>query len=63
MSNYTHVQFISWEIYTGPNRGPQPWSMGKDGTSYTGIGEENAVDNRLDFEGQIADITERYASP
>ena len=59
MSNYTHVQFISWEIYTGPNRGPQPWSMGKDGTSYTGIGEENAVDNRLDFEGQIADITER----
>jgi len=33
--------------------------MGKDGTSYTGIGEENAVDNRLDFEGQIADITER----
>jgi len=59
MSNYTHIQFISWEIYTGPNRGPQPWSMGKDGTSYTGIGEENAVDNRLDFEGQIADITER----
>jgi hypothetical protein len=59
MAKYTHVQFISWEIYTGPNRGPQPWAMGKDGIGYTGIGKENAPDNRLDVEGQIEDIRER----
>jgi hypothetical protein len=59
MANYTHVQFISWEIYTGPNRGPQPWSIGKDGLSYTGLGKENAVDNRLDIQGQIADMEGR----
>ena len=59
MANYTHVQFISWEIYTGPNRGPGPWPMNRDGISYTGIGKENAVDNRLDVEGQIEDIAER----
>jgi hypothetical protein len=53
MANYTHVQFISWEVYTGPNRGPRPWPMGRDGISYTGIGKENAVDNRLDIEGQM----------
>jgi hypothetical protein len=57
VANYTHVQFISWEVYTGPNRGPRPWSMNQDGISYTGIG--NAVDNRLDIEGQIEDIEER----
>jgi hypothetical protein len=57
MANYTHVQFISWEVYTGPNRGTRPWSMNRDGISYTGIG--NAVDNRLDIEGQIVDIEER----
>jgi hypothetical protein len=68
MANYTHVQFISWEIYTGPNRGPfpigpngesLPWPRDRDGISYRGIGKENAVDNRLDIEGQIADIEER----
>jgi hypothetical protein len=58
MANYTHVQFISWEIYTGPNRGPQPWSIPRDGIGYTGIGND-AVDNRLDIQGQIEDITER----
>ena len=59
MATYTHVQFISWEVYTGPNRGPPPWAMNRDGISYTGIGKENAVDNRLDIEGQIEDIEER----
>jgi hypothetical protein len=58
MPNYTHVQFISWEIYTGPNRGPRPWPMGQDGISYTGIGKEN-VDNRLDIEGQLIDSAQR----
>jgi hypothetical protein len=58
-ANYTHVQFISWEVYTGPNRGPRPWAMGIDGKGYTGIGKENAPDNRLDIEGQIEDIRER----
>jgi len=33
--------------------------MNRDGISYTGIGKENAVDNRLDIEGQIEDIEER----
>jgi hypothetical protein len=51
VAKYTHVQFISWEVYTGPNRGQQPWSMNRDGISYTGIG--NAVDNRLDIKGQL----------
>jgi hypothetical protein len=46
-ANYTHVQFISWEVYTGPNRGPRPWAMGRDAIGYTGIGTETAVDNRL----------------
>jgi hypothetical protein len=67
MTNYSYVQFISWEVYTGPNRGPRPWSTGVDqngdplfpGIGYTGIGKENAVDNRLDIEGQIEDIRER----
>ena len=61
MANYTHVQFISWEVYTGPNRGPRPWAMNPpaDGRGYTGIGKENAPDNRLDVEGQIEDIRER----
>jgi hypothetical protein len=59
MANYTHVQFISWEVYTGPNRGPLPWPGIRDGIGYTGIGKENAPDNRLDVEGQIEDITER----
>jgi hypothetical protein len=39
MPNYTDVQFISWEIYTGPNRDPWPWDYKKqpppDGHSYT----------------------------
>jgi hypothetical protein len=62
MANYTHVQFISWEVYTGPNRGSPPWSMAQDGISYTGIGsKENAVDNRLDIAGQIEDIEARLA--
>src|SRR5262245_37275999 len=61
MANYTHVQFISWEVYTGPNRGPRPWPMSQDGISYTGIGKENAVDNRLDVAGQIQDIEARLA--
>src|SRR5215831_7151786 len=59
MANYTHVQFISWEVYTGPNRGPLPWPGIRDGIGYTGIGKENAPDNRLDVEGQIEDIEER----
>jgi hypothetical protein len=64
MANYTHVQFISWEIYTGPNRGPPPpppWRIDQDGTSYTGIvfGDRNDPDNRLDIWGQLYDIGER----
>jgi hypothetical protein len=64
MTNYTHVQFISWEIYTGPNRGPPPpppWRIDQDGTSYTGIvfGDRNDPDNRLDIWGQLYDIGER----
>jgi hypothetical protein len=62
MTNYTKVQFLSWEIYTGPNRGPQPWPMDREGISYTGIGNAgigNAADNRLDISGQIVDIEER----
>ena len=58
MPNYTHVQFLSWEIYTGPNRGgPPPWARNAQGTSYTGIG--NANDSRLDISAQIVDIEER----
>jgi len=37
MPNYTHVQFISWEIYTGPNRGSLPWSLASSGQSYKGL--------------------------
>ena len=60
MPSYTDVQFISWEIYTGPNRGPLPWSRDKTGTSYTGLGNANdANDSRLDIEAQIRDIKER----
>jgi hypothetical protein len=61
MANYTDVQFISWEVYTGPNRGPRPWAINPpaDGKGYTGIGKENAPDNRLDVEGQIEDIEDR----
>src|SRR5829696_6438266 len=58
MPNYTDVQFISWEIYTGPNRGgPPPWRNNTPGTSYTGLGITN--DGRLDIEGQILDLRER----
>ena len=60
MPNFTDVQFISWEIYTGPNRGPSPWDRDpkkSPGRSYTGLG--NAVDNRLDIKGQIVDIEAR----
>ena len=60
MPNFTDVQFISWEIYTGPNRGPSPWDPDpkkSPGRSYTGLG--NAVDNRLDIKGQIVDIEAR----
>jgi len=61
MANYTDVQFISWEVYTGPNRGPRAWAINPpaDGKGYTGIGKENAPDNRLDVEGQIEDIEDR----
>jgi hypothetical protein len=54
MSNYTHVQFLSWEIYTGPNKSPQGEEI-----SYTGIGNANAPDSRLDIEAQIDDIFQR----
>jgi hypothetical protein len=62
MPNYTHVQFISWELYTGPNRGPKAtsgpaWSRDKPGISYTGLG--SADDSRLEIKDQIADIEER----
>ena len=49
MPNYTHVQFISWEIYTGPNRGPLSWPQPKQkppGLSYSGLGKE---DNEILF--------------
>src|SRR4051794_27661720 len=60
MPNYTHVQFISWEIYTGPNRGPLPWSRGATGINYTGLGNASGTnDSRLDIEAQIRDIEER----
>src|SRR5215469_1401731 len=63
MANYTHVQFISWEIYTGPNRDatrPPPWRIDQDGISYSGIqmGPDQG-DNRLDCTGQLYDIGER----
>src|SRR5262249_20845387 len=58
MANYTHVQFISGEVNSGPNRGPSRWPRGIDGKGYPGIGTENAPENRLDVEGQIEDITE-----
>jgi hypothetical protein len=29
MANFTHVQFISWEVYAGPNRGPRPWPINR----------------------------------
>jgi hypothetical protein len=53
MSNYTHVQFLSWEIYTGPNTNPQGEG------SYTGIGNANAPDSRLDIEAQCDDVFQR----
>lgn len=59
MPNYTHVQFISWEIYTGPNRGSLPWKNVDKGQSYTGLG--NAGDNRTDINGQMEDIEARVA--
>src|SRR5829696_6536849 len=61
MPNYTQVQFLSWEIYTGPNRGPPPWSYpDQKGTSYTGIGNANATnDSRLDIAAQLFDIQQR----
>lgn len=58
MPNYTHVQFISWEIYTGPNRDKLPLPYPSVGTSYTGLG--NTQDSRLDIAGQILDIFYRY---
>lgn len=59
MPNYTHVQFISWEIYTGPNKGPFPWDMAARGQSYTGLG--GLGDKRIDINGQMEDIEARVA--
>ena len=58
MPNYTHVQFISWEIYTGPNRGPLPWSSNSPGQSYTGLAGTRK-DPRIDATWQMADIEYR----
>jgi hypothetical protein len=58
MPNYTHVQFISWEIYTGPNRGPLPWSSNSPGKSYTGLAGTRK-DPRIDATWQMADIEYR----
>ena len=58
MPNYTHVQFISWEIYTGPNRGPLPWSLASPGQSYTGLAGTRK-DPRVDVTWQVQDIKNR----
>lgn len=57
--NYTHVQFISWEINTGPKTVYNPASFNpKDLTGYyPGISSQN--DKRFDVLGQCQDIEAR----
>jgi hypothetical protein len=59
MPNYTRVQFISWEIYTGPNRGPLPWTLASPGQSYTGLTGSRSKDPRVDVTWQVQDIKNR----
>src|SRR5262249_45558697 len=59
MANYTHVQFISWEVYTGQNRGPLRGPGIRKGIGNKVKGKEKVPNNRLDVEGQIEDIEER----
>jgi hypothetical protein len=52
MSNYSKVQFISWEIHTGPNE-----SQSK--SFYQGLYNPKSADRRLDVYGQCCDIEAR----
>ncbi|AKU23442.1 hypothetical protein [Massilia sp. NR 4-1] len=56
MSNYTKVQFLSWELYTGPAIAPS----GGTGKLYKGI-DDNTDDKRTDALGQCRDIDARLA--
>lgn len=51
MSNYTAVQFISWEIYTGPTTTQPPY--------YPGIRSFWTTDHRTDVLSQCVDIDAR----
>jgi len=52
MSNYSKVQFISWEIHTGPNES-------KAKAFYDGLCNPKVSDRRLDIYGQCCDIEAR----
>lgn len=53
MSTYKSVQFIAWEIYTGP-------VYGTDGNAYDYAGiQRNGADRRLDVRSQCIDISAR----
>jgi hypothetical protein len=54
MSNYTKVQFISWELYTGPFKNPADAPQG----FYNGL-SSSTVDYRTDVLGQCWDIEAR----
>ena len=56
MSNYTHVQFISWELYTGPVGSPAMPAIGW----YAGL-SDGSPDRRTDALGQCWDIDARIA--
>lgn len=59
MSNYSKVQFISWEIYTGPAKARQADPAGRG--YYKGLSTPGAADLRLDVAGQCKDIDARLA--
>lgn len=55
MSNYSKVQFIPWEIYTGPS------NFGAPNADYTGLRLTGVPDNRTDVASQCVDIEARIA--
>jgi hypothetical protein len=62
MANFTHVQFISWEVYAGPNRGPRPWPINRATPGLTI--PDPAGDNCFDIEAHFYPATiVRFEAP
>lgn len=50
MGNYSKVQFISWEIHTGPGK------QNNNQDNYAGYSDSSGLDPRLDYRSQYFDI-------